>query len=64
MELLTLLRKCVGFQPISAAFLIAWAANFAVVMSTISRLHLDDVRVDGRLGHLIGVFQALEISFP
>ena len=29
MEVLTLLRKCSGFQPISAAFLIAWAANFA-----------------------------------
>ena len=28
----TLLRKCSGFQPISAFFLIACAANFGVVM--------------------------------
>ena len=28
----TLLRKCSGFQPISAIFLIACAANFGVVM--------------------------------
>ena len=28
----TLLRKCCGFQPISAFFLIACAANFGVVM--------------------------------
>jgi hypothetical protein len=34
MEALTLLRKCSGFQPISAAFLMACAANFGVVMST------------------------------
>ncbi len=30
----TLLRKCTGFQPISAFFLIACAANFGVVMLT------------------------------
>src|SRR5215467_5547086 len=29
----TLLRKCSGFQPISATFLIAWAANLGVVTS-------------------------------
>ena len=28
----TLLRRCSGFQPISATFLIACAANFGVVM--------------------------------
>ena len=28
----TLFRYCVGFQPISPAFLIAWAANFGVVI--------------------------------
>src|SRR5215470_11946792 len=27
----TLLRRWTGFQPMSAAFLIAWAANFGVV---------------------------------
>ena len=27
----TLLRKCIGFQPISFIFLIACAANFGVV---------------------------------
>src|SRR6185503_1294994 len=27
----TLLRRCIGFQPISAICLIAWAANFGVV---------------------------------
>ena len=30
----TLLRNCSGFQPISATFLIACAANFGVVMLT------------------------------
>src|SRR4051812_45557651 len=30
-EFETLLRKCSGFQPISAAFLMACAANFGVV---------------------------------
>ena len=27
----TLFRRWIGFQPMSAAFLIAWAANFGVV---------------------------------
>ena len=60
MEVLTLLRTCSGFQPISAAFLMACAVNFGRgdvdEYVGIERLHLDDVRVDGRLGHLIGVF--------
>ncbi len=30
-EAATFTRYWVGFQPISAAFLIAWAANFGVV---------------------------------
>src|SRR5206468_631906 len=53
----TLLRKCSGFQPISAFFLIACAANFGVVMlkntSAQGRLQGDHVRVDGGLGGLI-----------
>jgi hypothetical protein len=28
-EVATVLRKCIGFQPISPAFLMACAANFA-----------------------------------
>ena len=31
-EVDTLFRKWTGFQPMSWAFLIAWAANFGVVM--------------------------------
>jgi hypothetical protein len=33
-EALTLLRKCVGFHPISDIFLIACAANFGIDRST------------------------------
>ena len=78
----TLLRKCSGFQPSSATFLIACAANFGVAMltktSAPSRLQLDDVRVDRRIGDFVGVFgddhrrclvaeavlQAVEIVLP
>ena len=53
----TLLRKCSGFQPISAIFLIACAANFGVVKlkktSAPDDLQLDDVGVDGRLGDFV-----------
>ena len=34
MEVLTLLRECSGFQLISEAFLMAFAANFGVVIAT------------------------------
>ena len=48
----TLERMCTGFQSISAAFLIACAANFGVVMlmktSAPDGLQLDDVLVDRR----------------
>ena len=37
----TLLRKCSGFQSISATFLIACAANFGVAMSTNTSAPLD-----------------------
>ena len=31
-ELDTLFRKCSGFHPMSLAYLIAWTANFGIVM--------------------------------
>ena len=31
-ELDTLFRKCSGFQPMSCDFLMAWTANFGIVM--------------------------------
>ena len=50
----TLLRMCTGFQPSSAAFLIACAANFGVVtltkMSAPEALRPHDLRVDRRIG--------------
>ena len=50
-------RICVGFQSISATFLIACAANFGVVIemktSAPLDLQLDDVAVDGGLGGLV-----------
>ena len=56
----TLLRKCTGFQPTSAFFLIACAANFGVVMlmktSAPDAFSLTMWRVDGRLGDFIAVF--------
>ena len=47
-----------GFQSISAAFLIACAANFGDpgIDENVGAggLHADDLRVDGRVGGLIG----------
>ena len=60
-ELDTLFRKWSGFQPMSCAFLIAWAANFGIVTlkNTLAPLFLRFTICESivGIGHLVGLLQ-------